>query len=73
MLKAALLNVVLSTAPPLVANVVKPALRRIGTMAASALVTYGLTTDQAVQIESAIMVLGLIAVDFILSALNRKG
>ena len=53
-------------------NVIKPLVRRVGSVAAGSLVTWGATAQQAAQVEAAIGALALIAVDLWLSNLDKK-
>lgn len=53
-------------------EVVQPLVRRLGSMAAGALVTYGANADQVAAIETAVIAAGLVAVDLLLSHWNRK-
>lgn len=53
-------------------NIVKPLVRRVGSVVAGGLVTWGATAEQAAQIETAVGALALIAVDLWLSNLDKK-
>jgi hypothetical protein len=50
-----------------VGNIIKPLLRRLGSMGAGALATWGATAEQTAQIEVAIVAISMIGVDLFLS------
>lgn len=49
-----------------------PLVRRLGSMGAGALVAYGATTQNAAVFEEAAIAAGLVAIDLLVSHLNRK-
>lgn len=53
-------------------NIVKPLVRRVGSVAAGALATWGATAEQTAQVEAAVGALALIAVDLWLSNLDKR-
>lgn len=50
----------------------KPIIRRLGSMMAGSLLTFGYTQETAVNFETALTSLGLILVDLVLSYKDRK-
>lgn len=56
----------------LLGEVIKPLSRRIGTAAASALVAYGLDAAAVDAVEAAMTLLSGVAIDLVLSHLNRE-
>lgn len=57
----------------LLAELAKPLIRRIGSMATGALIGVGIANDQAVQVEQLLTALLLLAADLGLSHLERGG
>jgi hypothetical protein len=56
----------------LVKELVKPLLRRLGSLIAGALVSIGFATEQAVAFETALIALLMLTVDLVLSHMDRK-
>lgn len=56
----------------ILSEVVKPFLRRLGSIMAGSLLTFGFAEDQAVQVAEAIVTIGLISCDLILSWWERN-
>lgn len=50
----------------------KPLLRRLGSMIAGSLVSIGIATEQAVAFETALIAVGMLSVDLVLSHMDRK-
>lgn len=50
----------------------KPIIRRVGSMMAASLLTFGYTQEAAVNFETAVTSLGLILVDLVMSYKERK-
>lgn len=53
-------------------EVVKPVLRRLGSIMAGSLLTFGFAEDQAIQVAEALVTVGLIACDLVLSYWERN-
>ena len=53
-------------------TIVKPMVRRIGSLGAGAVATWGATATQTAQVEAAIAAIALVAVDLWLSNLDKK-
>jgi hypothetical protein len=56
----------------LVAEIVKPIIRRVGTAMGATLVGMGVASEQALEIQTAAISLLLVLADLILSSLERK-
>lgn len=56
----------------LLTELLMPLVRRLGSMGAGALVAYGATHENAALIEEAAIAAGLVAIDLLVSHLNRK-
>lgn len=55
----------------LVKELAKPLLRRVGSIIAGSLVSIGFATEQAVDFETALLALGMICIDLVLSHMSR--
>ena len=55
----------------LVKELAKPLLRRLGGIIAGSLVSIGFATEQAVDFETALLALGMICIDLVLSHRSR--
>lgn len=53
-------------------EVLKPIVRRLGSIMAGSLLTFGFAEDQAIQVAEALVTIGLIACDLILSYWERN-
>lgn len=56
----------------ILSEVVKPVMRRMGSIMAGSLLTFGFAEDQAVQVAEAIVTIGLISCDLVLSWWERN-
>jgi len=56
----------------ILSEVVKPFLRRLGSIMAGSLLTFGFAEDQAIQFAEAIVTIGLIGCDLVLSWWERN-
>lgn len=55
----------------IVDRVVGPAIRRVGSVLAGMLASYGMTVEGSAQVEVAVVALGLFVVDLVISNLGR--
>ena len=56
----------------LLSEVVKPIVRRLGSIMAGSLITFGFADDQAIQAAEALVTIGLIGCDLVLSYWERN-